>query len=105
MNTQVKVGTIFSSSWGYEQTNITFYEVVKVSGSFVTVRRLEQIKTEEARAMAGTTVPKPGVFTNDEPLKRKLRPGWSDGRHGIRISSYEWAKQWDGEPENFTSYH
>ncbi|HCN5512602.1 TPA: hypothetical protein N6023_004603 [Escherichia coli] len=31
-NDTVSVGDIFVSSWGYEQTNVTFYQVLSVHG-------------------------------------------------------------------------
>src|SRR3954464_12681270 len=35
-------GTIVYNSWGYDQTNIVFYEVVKVSGNFVWLQPVQQ---------------------------------------------------------------
>ena len=34
----VTVGTIFSESWGWEQTNVNFYEVVSRTEKMVTIR-------------------------------------------------------------------
>lgn len=31
-NDTVSVGDVFVSSWGYEQTNVTFYQVISVHG-------------------------------------------------------------------------
>lgn len=31
-NDTVSVGDVFVSSWGYEQTNVTFYQVLSVHG-------------------------------------------------------------------------
>lgn len=42
----LRVGDILRSLWGYEQTNVDFYEVVAVSGSMVTLRELAQVRTE-----------------------------------------------------------
>ncbi|WP_407255116.1 hypothetical protein [Escherichia fergusonii] len=40
-NDTVSVGDIFVSSWGYEQTNVTFYQVLSVHGKkTVTVREI-----------------------------------------------------------------
>ncbi|MFS1350643.1 hypothetical protein ACLZX5_03715 [Enterococcus faecium] len=30
-NTPYKVGDIFYSSWGYEQTNVTFWQIIKLT--------------------------------------------------------------------------
>ena len=42
----LQVGDILSSSWGYEQVNVDFYEVVAVSKCMVTLRELAQVSTE-----------------------------------------------------------
>ena len=41
MSTVVKVGDIFRNSWGYEQTTVDFYQVVRVSAKSVWVRRIK----------------------------------------------------------------
>lgn len=44
-NDTVSVGDIFVSSWGYEQTNVTFYQVLSVHGKkTVTVARFAPIQ-------------------------------------------------------------
>ena len=40
-NGTVAVGDVFASSWGYEQTNVDFYQVVALHGrTMVTVRKI-----------------------------------------------------------------
>ena len=42
-NDTVSVGDVFVSSWGYEQTNVTFYQVLSVHGKkTVTVRECQR---------------------------------------------------------------
>lgn len=51
----VKVGDIFSASWGYEQTNVDFFQVVELVGALsVRVRQVypERIKEEPTCGMA-----------------------------------------------------
>ena len=38
----MKQGDIFVSSWGYDQTNVDFYEVVKVAAKTVTLIPIER---------------------------------------------------------------
>ena len=57
----LRVGDILYSSWGWEQTNIDFYQVVAIRGSAVDLRQLDQRTTEDGY-MCGTTVPLPDVF-------------------------------------------
>ncbi len=79
-----KVGDLFRRSWGYDQTNIDWYEVVKVSGKTVWVREIEQARVATGD-MTGKTTPQPGKFRAGE-AKRCLA---QDGR--IKINHYAHA--------------
>lgn len=78
----VSVGDIFASCWGYEQTNVEFYEVVAKSGCFVTVREVAQ-ETEATSWGSWTCSPVPGAY-----LERSSFIG--DNRKGKRckVSPY-----------------
>jgi hypothetical protein len=92
MEKKMKVGDILQSSWGYEQTNVDFYEVVKATKAMVTVRRIagKMLPSEDGySAMSGFTVPVPGAFVEDyraKELRRKVLNGGS-----IRINDYAYA--------------
>lgn len=61
----VKVGDIFLNSWGWEQTNTDFYEVVAVRGRMVDLRPIahETKPREGCSPMAGYATALPGQFT------------------------------------------
>jgi hypothetical protein len=98
MNDQatIDVGTIFTSQWGYEQTNVCFYRVVRKTAKTVTLEKLSAVITEEGN-MRGKVVPGETV-TRVKQFRRSL--------HGDRVSicSFEHARIWDGTPQNFTAY-
>lgn len=57
-----KVGDIFRSSWGYDQTNIDYYQVVELIGQhFAMVRQIQQ-QSQETGFMQGDCVPAPGQW-------------------------------------------
>lgn len=59
------VGSILRSSWGYDQTNIDYYEVTALIGSrMVEVREICQ-ETEETEFMQGKCVPVPGMWATE----------------------------------------
>lgn len=61
----VKVGDIFRSSWGYDQTNIDYYQVVALIGQhFAEVREICQ-QSQETGFMAGDCVPAPGQWATE----------------------------------------
>ena len=56
-NDTVSVGDVFVSSWGYEQTNVTFYQVLSVHGKkTVTVREI-RANSEYTDSMVGFKTP------------------------------------------------
>ena len=75
----LRVGDILYSSWGWEQTNIDFYQVVAIRGSAVDLRKLDQRTTEDGY-MCGTTVPLPDVFKGKTHTHRQ---------QGCKSSSYK----------------
>lgn len=114
MNEQsVKAGDIFYSSWGYDQTNIDFFEVVKVSGAMVTLQKLarETSQDDGCGSMTGKVIPILGKVAVEypganpvpvKPIKRKVRV-YPSGPC-IRIESYATAWPWDGKPKSCSWY-
>lgn len=66
----VKVGDIFRCSWGYDQTNVDFYQCTKVIGAFVEIREIGQM-SEETMSMQGECVPCVDSFKGD-PMRKKV---------------------------------
>lgn len=96
----LEVGQVLYSSWGYDQTNIDFYEVKAVSGSMVTLQKLAA-EVEETGFMSGNTKPILGQYAG-EPIRRKLQ-GY-DGKPHVKIESYASAWPWDGRPKGCSWY-
>ena len=61
----VKPGDIFRASWGYDQTNIDYYQVVRLIGEHMAEVREIQQQTEETAYMQGKCVPMPGVWDTE----------------------------------------
>lgn len=97
----LQVGDILSSSWGYGQTNITFYQVTNVMKSMVEIRRISAIHDHDnSNEYQDALLPSKDSFVG-EPMRK--RPSVGDKYVGIRISSYEWASKWNGQPEYATN--
>lgn len=86
---KLKVGDILVSSWGYDQTNVNFYEIVSVKGSTVTLKELAQ-NLKETGFMSGVTKPVKGSYLNKAEIKRVVRSGH------VNISSCQTASLWNG---------
>jgi hypothetical protein len=95
------VGDVVWSSWGYEQTNVAFYQVVRVvSAKSVEVRQISQETTEDG-FMSGRT-----IGLKDQFLKGAL--GLVRRAEGDRVMcidrSRHSASKWDGKPQ-FCSWY
>jgi len=92
----VKVGDIFYNSWGYDQTNIDWYQVVALTGSgkSVKIRPIEG-KIKETGFMSGESTPVKGKFKGPAVTKRL---GMHSGEPYLP-SKYGWTSLWDGKPK------
>ncbi len=94
----LKVGDILYSSWGYDQTNIDFYQVIELRGKTqVILRELAQDRIKTGW-LQGDATPKLGEFTSD-PIRRK-----ADHQNNVRICSVCHARPWDGKPKWYSQY-
>lgn len=91
----LNVGDIFSRSWGYDQTQVDFYEVTEILGKAVVVREIAQREVASDKVM-----PIPGKYTG-QPMKKI--PGNGGGKPTIKLE-YDWAYLWDGRPKYVTPW-
>ena len=92
------VGDILYSSFGYDQTNVYFYEITATKGKMVVLRQIGKKTTrEESSYGAEYVVATPGRFVGP-PLKKMVGQGGY-----VRIDSSELAHKWDGKPKYQTS--
>jgi len=98
-NSKYKVGDIFVSSWGYEQTNIDFYKIVAMSksgGPGVKIVKLGKVwlKQDPGREYEDPVMPDEGKTS--EPFAKRVNA--EIGVPKIKISNYQTAYLWDGKP-------
>jgi len=93
-----KVGEILKSSWGYEQTNVDFYQVVAVpSNKSIVIREIAR-SCRATGDMTGETLPVPDSFKS-EPMRFIVRFGGY-----ISIKKYAVASRWDRTPAYYSTY-
>ena len=103
----VRIGDIFAASWGYDQTNVNFFQVIEVKGKFATVREIAQHCEERGRG-ADVVVPQTDKFLEpryegDEhglPLRRLVQQAYG-GQACLKINETYSAYQW-GERDPIT---
>jgi len=97
----LKVGDILCSSWGYDQTNVDFYQVVAVpSVKSITIRKigLDLPRGEEGFMCGYSAVPMKDRFTG-EPFTKRVTTGGS-----VKLTSYSYAWLWNGK-EKYVSWY
>ena len=102
-----QLGDLLYCSWGYDQTNVDWYQVLRVSKAFVWLRRIEGKTRGNLRRGDHTTTPQPGVWSScsnpKEPLcsekgARRRFEILDDGYKVAIHKHYQRAYLWDGRP-------
>ena len=96
----MKQGDVFVSSWGYEQTNVDVYEVVKVTAKTVILIPIER-KVQLKGFMRYTVMPIPGSGKG-KAFRRRIIDCFDVP--ACRITSYATARLWDGKAREGSSY-
>lgn len=98
----LKVGDILYTSWGYDQTNVEFFAVTRVSGRRTWVREIAA-DSEATGHMSGTCWPAmPIRFVGDETM-HTAQPSGMNGVY-VRISASRSAWPEQGRSHSFSSY-
>lgn len=109
----VKVGDVFHYSWGYEQTNINYFQVVALKGTKqVVIREITYEITEttgldsyKVRAGKNKFLEK-GQFIKDNTIGAvKQVKGLKNGTIYINIERFGFCSLWDGKDDIMTCYY
>ncbi|MGG5373488.1 hypothetical protein [Enterococcus sp. AZ196] len=83
----LKVGTILYERWGYDQTNIDFYEVVKISDKSIWLKEIEASKPPHfpfKGNWVNAVLPVQGkLANNDKPHRRAIKKRITINHHGV----------------------
>jgi hypothetical protein len=93
-----QVGDILSASWGYDQTNVNFYQVTRVvSDCTIELDEISGVFQDDGY-MCGHCTPIKNSFKGKPMIKRV-----SYGKR-VTINSVISASKWDGKPERYSYY-
>jgi hypothetical protein len=101
----LNVGDVLYTSWGYDQTNIDYYQVTRTSNACVWVRAIS--RQSSGNGWTGDCVPAPGKFIGPE-TRHRVTP-----QNSIRIHSFAYASKVDSRevggvtvyaPNHWTAY-
>jgi hypothetical protein len=86
----LQIGDVLRCSWGYEQTNIDYFQVTEARGAYVTIRKIAA-DSEDTLYMQGNCVPRVGAFIG-EPMRKRVQ-------EGNRVKIYSHANAYKVEPK------
>jgi hypothetical protein len=101
-----KVGDILESSWGYDQTNVDYYQVTKVKGKMVEIREIGAQTVPEStysHGMADMVKPVRDRFLDKETLNKIVR-GSSYKDYFVKIESFAYAYKIKEEDQTYRSW-
>ena len=106
-STPFSVDDVLVSRWGYDQTNVDFYQVTRCTLKTVWLAEIDQDTVHDHGAMRYATTPVPGSYVHPaaKPLRRKIH----DIGNGpfVRIETYSMgpiAREWDNAPVTGTTH-
>lgn len=98
----LQVGDILYSSWGYDQTNVDFYQVVAVVGKQVAIREIAS-KVVSGDAFSENVAAVKGSFIG--PPEKKIPQMGYNGEPYIKVNSVANAYKWNGKPQYQSGPH
>jgi len=102
----LKVGDILYTSWGYDQTNVDFFQVLEVKDCFCHIKQIhgEYVEGTEGRDCSHVTAVKNSFIERKEIQRKKILT--SDGGKSIylKINESATAWLWDGRPKYSSWY-
>jgi hypothetical protein len=92
------VGDILVSSWGYDQTNVDYYQVIATSGSMATIREIQGQIVQSDRGSDRVSAVK-DAFTS-EPRRVRVQKSYG-GTYCVKVDAHSdrHARPWDGTPQ------
>jgi hypothetical protein len=103
-----KIGDVLESSWGYEQTNVDYYQVTKVMGKMVEIREIGARSvpgSTYSHGMADEVKPAQNHFIADaKKLIKKVMPA-GKGEYAVSIASYANAYHISPEEKTYRSWY
>lgn len=114
MTDKIKEGSVLISVYGYEQTNVDFYQVTKITDRTVknVTQRIAEIKPlscnrKKCDDFSAEVTPQINCFTDGRTIRRKIYISRNTIRGDIeyvRIYNNIHAHLWNGKPEIATNY-
>lgn len=94
----IEVGDVLNTSWGYEQTNVEFYQVIARKGKTgVTLRRIASQQVNETSWCSADVKPVKDAFIED-PIQKRI------SHYGVKIHRSATARKTNWEDTHHSSW-
>ena len=96
----LEVGDILYTSWGYDQTNVNFYQITEIVGSRTVKLREVRQSIDHTECYSDYVMPVKNEFMTGprgEEMTKRVTNGY------VKISSCQSASKWDGKPKYQTA--
>lgn len=106
----VAVGDVFECSWGYDQTNVDFYQITRKTEKTVWARRISA-KRSPSGWLQNFVVPTRNDFLekrhefDDRHLEIKRRLNYGPYGAYFAVNRFSSAVKWNGDALHETLYH
>ncbi len=109
----IKIGDIFRYSWGYEQTNVNYFQVVELKGKkSVLIKEISYEIAETTGIDSYKVRPCKDVFLKDSQFIKdneigavKQVKGLKNGTIYINIEDFGFCRLWDNKDDLMTCYY
>lgn len=102
-----KVGDILEASWGYDQTNVDYYQVTAVLGKMVEIREIGAKHVEgsyQSHGMADRVMPVRNAFVHDsKPARFMVKNGYTG--YYVSVKSYKLANKINEDEQTYRSWY
>lgn len=98
----IKVDDFICNTWGYEQTNVDFYQVVKVTDTSIFIRAVHSLLSSyDHQQMSGKVLPCADSFKDDKIIRKT--PYYARGEWWTKFECGA-GRLWKGEEVDFSRY-
>lgn len=101
---QADTGAIFHFSWGYDQTQCDYFQVISRKGQMVKVQQIasRSVKGSEGHMSDNRIAVKDSFLTDEKILTKKVQ--FTKGTPYLTMASYGWCSLWNGKPQYCSWY-
>ena len=96
------VGDIFSYQWGYDQTNVQYFQVTKTTKAMVYMREINKESVPNSESfMSDKVMPVKDSFISEKEIRKKVY--WYNEVPHVSMD-YGSCELWNGKPEHRSWY-